>query len=258
MKTTNYELWTPKRILFFYISLFGIFFTLGLILLRNLFFISIICFILALLLFLLIIFILYARYLLSPKGKNWQELIINSIFKYIKIDKQKMKIIDIGCGNGLLTIKLAKKYFNSRIIGIDYWGKDWDYSLKACKNNAEEEGVIDRIEFKKASASKLPFKDEEFDLAVSNFVFHEVKDTKDKKLVIKEALRVVKKGGYFAFHDHFPRKKIYGDIHKLLEIIKSWGISDVNYKFTGDEDFLKNSFLYYIFKIKNGIIYGIK
>ena len=44
---------------------------------------------------------------------------------------------------------------------------------------------------------------------------------------------------------------------ELLEIIKSWGISNVNYKFTGDEDFLKNSLLYH-FKIKNGIIYGIK
>lgn len=39
------------------------------------------------------------------------------------------------------------------------------------------------------------------DAAVSNFVFHEVRTQPDKRQVVREALRVVKKGGSFAFQD---------------------------------------------------------
>jgi len=56
---------------------------------------------------------------------------------------------------------------------------------------------------------------------VSNLVFHEVKDTEDKRLVVKEALRVVKKGGDFAFQDLFHEEKIYGDIDDLSMRLKT-------------------------------------
>lgn len=60
----------------------------------------------------------------------------------------------------------------------------WDFSLKVCEKNAKIEGVQDRITFQKASASDLPFENNYFDAAVSNLVFHEVQDTKDKRDVI--------------------------------------------------------------------------
>jgi cyclopropane fatty-acyl-phospholipid synthase-like methyltransferase len=37
--------------------------------------------------------------------------------------KGEGRALDIGCGNGALTIELAQKYPNARVIGIDYWGK---------------------------------------------------------------------------------------------------------------------------------------
>ena len=58
--------------------------------------------------------------------------------------------------------------------------------------------------FQKASASKLPFADESFDVVVSNLTFHEVKDVKDKREVVREALRVVKKGGIFVLPGPVP------------------------------------------------------
>ena len=63
--------------------------------------------------------------------------------------------------------------------------------------------MAERVVFQKASASALPFDDGAFAAAVSNLVFHEVSGVRDKKKVIKEALRVVKKGGSFAFQDLF-------------------------------------------------------
>ena len=96
-------------------------------------------------------------------------------------------MLDIGCGNALLTIGLAKRFPKSRVTGIDYWGGMWEYSKSVCERNAEREAVADQVNFQKASASALPFEDESFDAAVSNLVFHKVGDAKDKRDVIKEA-----------------------------------------------------------------------
>jgi ubiquinone/menaquinone biosynthesis C-methylase UbiE len=148
------------------------------------------------------------------------------------------KALDIGCGNGALTVKLAQKYTKVQLIGIDYWGKKWEYSKNTCERNAQIEGVNERVTFQKASAASLPFDDEYFDSAVSNFVFHEVSDAKDKREVIREALRVVKRGGKFSFQDELLVKQLFGDIDDLLETIKSWGISKVEFVQTRDADFI--------------------
>jgi len=115
------------------------------------------------------------------------------------------------------------------VLGIDYWGKSWDYSKKISEKNSSIEGVDDRIIFQKGTAAHLPFNDEEFDAAVSNFVFHEVRDAKNKREVIREALRVIRKGGVFSFQDIFPWKRIYGDLEDLLETIRGWGVESVQF-----------------------------
>ncbi len=148
------------------------------------------------------------------------------------------RALDIGCGNGALTIKLAQKYPRAQIIGIDNWGKNWEYSKNTCERNATIEGVSERVVFQKASALSLPFDDGYFDAAVSNFVFHMVGHTKDKRGVIREALRVVKKGGAFSFQDEFLLKQLFGDIDDLSETVKSWGISKVQFVQTRDAAFI--------------------
>ena len=77
--------------------------------------------------------------------------------------------------------------------------------------------------------------DEAFDAVVSNLVFHEVSDAKDKRAVVREALRVLRKGGKFAFQDLFTVERLYGDTEALLAEIRSWGISKVELTRTYDE-----------------------
>jgi ubiquinone/menaquinone biosynthesis C-methylase UbiE len=167
-------------------------------------------------------------------------------------------VLDIGCGSGALSIKLAKKFPEAKITGIDYWGVEWDYNKAQCQQNAYVEGVEKKITFIKASASKLPFENESFDIVVSNFTFHEVKDSKNKIDVIKEALRVVKQGGIFVFHDLFYIKKLYGESEDMITKLHTPDISEINIINTSKLEiipkFLRTSFM--LGGI--GLIYGKK
>ncbi|MBN1797633.1 MAG: class I SAM-dependent methyltransferase [Spirochaetales bacterium] len=207
--------------------------------------------------FLLSIYFIYARYLFSPAGKNIQAKVYDLVLNYIDFNGQG-SVIDIGCGNAPLAIKLAKKFPEAKITGIDNWSGLWDYTKDACEKNAVTEGVGERTTFLKASAARLPFRDESFDVAVSNFVFHEVRDAKDKKQVIKEALRVVKKGGAFVFQDLFLLKTYYGNIDGLITAIESWGVGKVNFINTSKVDFIPIALKLPFMTGKIGIIHGIK
>ncbi len=211
----------------------------------------------ALLAFLCSAYFAYARYRFSPKGGNVQARIIELALSYLRWDG-KGKAIDIGCGNGPLTIRLAKDYPDATITGIDYWGAAWEYSKSLCERNAQLEGVSQRITFQGASASKLPFDDETFDLAISNLVFHEVKDARDKREVIKEALRVLKKGGRFVFQDLFLLKRLYGEVDDLLETIRSWGIEEVEFVNTSKSKFIPKLLKLPFMVGRIGILHGKK
>lgn len=139
------------------------------------------------------------------------------------------KLLDIGCGAGALTIRCAKKFPCAYLIGMDFWGREWSYAKEQCERNAEIEKVDKRILFEQGDAARLKYKDGEFDAAVSNFVFHEVKTQPKKRLVVKEALRVIKKGGAFAFQDLFGQPAVYGDMNEFIQELKKDGISEIHY-----------------------------
>ncbi len=209
-------------------------------------------------LFLLITgYFFYAHSLLASGGGRIQDQIQELVLQYLPWDG-KGKALDIGCGNGPLTNKLAKKYPSASVTGIDYWGKEWDYAKSVCDKNAKLEGVSGRVEFQKASATHLPFPDGRFDSAVSNLVFHEVSGVSDKRGLIREALRVVRKGGAFAFQDLFQLKRVYGDPQELVATLKGWGITKVEYLNTSRLEFIPAALKLPFMVGTMGILYGIK
>jgi SAM-dependent methyltransferase len=228
-KQPDYGNWVSRRTVYLF-TILGVIFFMAAIPFWFLIIFSLLC-------FALVAYFVYARYLFSSKGGNIQSRIWDLAVSGLNWDG-KGKAIDIGCGNGALTIKIAKKYPTAQVTGIDYWGGRWEYSKGACEANARTEGVSDRTQFEKASASKLPFADGFFDAAVSNFCFHEVADTKDKRELICEALRVVKKGGRFSFQDLFLLKKVYGEPEMLVAAIKSWGVTNVEFIETNNAPFI--------------------
>ena len=168
------------------------------------------------------------------------------------------KLLDVGCGSGALAINIAKKFPKGKITGIDYWGMGWDYGKKMCEENAKIEKA-GNITFQKGDACHLDFPDESFDAVVSNFVFHEVRVEPDKEKLMREALRVLKKGGSFAFHDLMEDRHMYKDMDAFVEELKKEGFEEVNYMpNTENLPFVPGYARTYMFFNKLGILYGRK
>jgi len=203
------------------------------------------------------VYFIYAYFQFSPRGGNLQAKIMDLASNHLAWNGDG-RLLDIGCGNGALTIEAAKKYPKAQLVGIDYWGGKWEYSKESCEKNAQIAGVVERTSFQKASAAKLPFADESFDAVVSNFVFHEVQDVKDKRAVIKEALRVLKNSGAFMFQDLFLWKRIYGEPEDLLATIQGWGVQEVKLVDTSQQGFIPGVMKLPFMVGQIGIIHGRK
>ncbi len=200
-------------------------------------------------------YMMYLYWYFSLNNKEIQYKIWELVIKKLPWNGRG-KALDIGTGAGALAIELAKKFPESDVVGIDYWGKGWNYSKQQCEENAKHEGVADQIVFQKASASSLPFNDGEFDAIVSNFVYHEVRDTRDKRGLINESLRVLKKGGTFSLQDTFKNKRRYGITEDLIRQIKEWGIQQVNFIETVEEFSMPKLVKSELKSM--GLLYGIK
>jgi len=175
------------------------------------------------------LFPLYAYIMFSQRGGRFQEKVYNLIIQHLG-PEVKGKILDIGSGNGVLAVKLAQQHPEVEVVGIDYWGKDWEYSQRVCEQNAWVAQVESRVHFQKGDAATLDFADNTFDGATSNLTFHEVKTVVDKREVVREALRVVKPGGTFAFVDYFYEGKYYGNVSEFESYLRNMSLSQFEYK----------------------------
>ena len=133
--------------------------------------------------------------------------------------------LDVGCGSGALTIACAKRNPQGTMVGIDRWGAEYaSFNKELCEKNAEAEGILNVL-FQKGDACKLGFPDETFDAVTSNYVYHNITG-KNKQALLRETLRVLKKGGTFAIHDLMEPAR-YGDMEKFVAELKAEGYEDV-------------------------------
>ncbi len=103
-----------------------------------------------------------------------------------EIGSQK-KVLDVGCGAGILTNALAKA--GHHVYGIDLSPK----SLEVAKQRDSTKSV----EYFQANAYKLPFEELSFDVVCAMDVLEHVEEP---HLLIQEAARVLKPNGLFFFH----------------------------------------------------------
>jgi SAM-dependent methyltransferase len=113
------------------------------------------------------------------------------------------KVLDVGCGRGLLAIGAAKRLKAGRVTGIDVWSPV-DLSgntVDAAKENAKAEGVAEKVRFETGDARKLVFPEGNFDVVVSSLALHNISDRTEREQAVREMLRVLKPGGRLAIFD---------------------------------------------------------
>lgn len=164
-------------------------------------------------------------YRFSPMGGDFQRRIHELVTSLVKKQEGDLcrKVLDVGCGNASLTVKMARQFPEGRVYGVDYWGADWSYSKQQCERNAQLEGVGERVVFDRQSASSLAFPDGDFDVIVSCLTFHEVNDAPDKLTALREALRVLRRGGQFVFLDLFGDNHFFESPEKVRQILAESG-----------------------------------
>ena len=183
--------------------------------------------------FISFLFPFFSYWMFSPKGGRIQDKVYTLIIQHLG-PPITGRILDIGSGNGVLAVKLAQQHGEAEVVGMDYWGKDWEYSKGVCDRNAKIGGVRKRAHFLKGDAGALEFASDIFDGVVSNLTFHEVRSAEDKREVVREALRVVKDGGRFAFVDYFYNAKIYGTEAEFEDYLRGLNLAHFEIKRLGE------------------------
>jgi SAM-dependent methyltransferase len=113
------------------------------------------------------------------------------------------RVLDVGCGRGLMLVGAAKRLTSGTATGIDIWQAE-DLSgnrPEAPLENARREGVADRVEVRTADMRKIPFPNATFDAVVSCAAIHNLYDEPDRAKAIREITRVLKPGGHAVIDD---------------------------------------------------------
>ena len=138
---------------------------------------------------------------------------LNAFVKKLKVKK----LLDIGCGTGHKTVFLSS-LFDAEPHGVDV--KSWDTGME--QNRSKD------LHFSYYNGEKTKYKNNTFDLVVINMVMHH---TEKKDEMIKEAYRVLKKGGILYVRDHDALRegdKILIDIEHILWRMQTNDKSNLN------------------------------
>lgn len=107
------------------------------------------------------------------------------------------RILDLGCGTGQYTVKLAEAYPDAEITGVDLSVSELTYALR----RGEERGFTWRMVRAAAEDTGLPAGG--FDLVTSFILLHEVPPAVTRRILV-EAFRLLEPGGDVHFSDVTP------------------------------------------------------
>jgi SAM-dependent methyltransferase len=127
------------------------------------------------------------------------------------------KVLDVGCGRGLLLNGAARRLTIGKAVGVDIWNKQ-DQSGNdpdATRANARAEGVAERVEIVYGDARSMPFADNEFDVVISSLAIHNIPGSEARYRAISEIMRVLKPGGRFAILDFQHVREYAGWFERL-------------------------------------------
>ena len=108
-----------------------------------------------------------------------------------KKSKAPKKIIDLACGSGDVCLELAKADKNANIVASDFCPE----MLAIAKQKAVFAKLENRITFQQADCQKMPFENEDFDVATISFGF---RNFQNRQECLTEIARILKNNGQLA------------------------------------------------------------
>jgi len=139
------------------------------------------------------------------KDKYWKNEIVSHI-------TNAKLILDLACGTGILTRKIAEKFPNSEIIGVDIT----ESYLELAKKNSS---LYENISYVFQDAEKLHL-DSKFDCITSSYIPKYC----DAKILVKRCVEHLNQGGKIIFHDftypkNFVHRKLWGFYFVILNFV---------------------------------------
>jgi arsenite methyltransferase len=136
--------------------------------------------------------------------------------------KGEERVLDAGCGRGLLVIGAAKRLKTGKATGVDVWDPTVlsGNSSDAAKANAKLEGVADKVRFETADIRKLMYPEKSYDVAVSALAIHNLGDSEGRGKAVREMWRVLKPGGRLLILDIFH-------VGEYASVLREAGAADV-------------------------------
>lgn len=128
-------------------------------------------------------------------------------------------ILDAGCGVGGSSLWLARN-FGCRVEGISLTMKQ----VEKANYFAKEAGLSDNVNFTQQDFSQTHFPSASFDVV---WAIESVCHAEDKSLFLREAFRLLKKGGRLVMADFFKTKDLPEKGEKMVKrFANSWAIND--------------------------------
>lgn len=108
-----------------------------------------------------------------------------------------IKVLDFGCGDGVVC-----QYFLSLFENIEYYGID--ISKRSIEVAKQKYSKMTNVHFSLYDGEKIPFEDNTFDILIVACVFHHIHGDDIRSNILNECVRVKKEKGKMYIFEHNP------------------------------------------------------
>jgi len=131
----------------------------------------------------------------SSAAERYLDAIDNTLVEMVaRLGFVSGRLLDLGCGPGNIALKLAKRFPEILVVGVDYAAS----MVRMAASSAATQGLSARTTFLSGDAKKIPFADQTFDMVLSNSVLHHLANP---VAMLDEMRRVMKPHGLALLRD---------------------------------------------------------
>jgi ubiquinone/menaquinone biosynthesis C-methylase UbiE len=110
------------------------------------------------------------------------------------------RVLDAGCGTGLMAPRIAARYPGCTVYGIDLSPN----MVAFARQDAAKRGLA--ADFRVGSITNLPYPDVSFDVVITNIMYHHL-DLAEKRQAVAEIARVLRAGRRYVSAEFGPRAR---------------------------------------------------